>query len=164
MWHEHFATAQSKVEDGAFRDASSQHDDGEKTFLGRTGRWAAPDVLSILLDRPAIARRIARRICGLFMGEGVVDEIARTAPADELRDHQLNVGHAVESVLRSKAFYARENLRSRVIGPVEFVIGACRALVLAASMPRSLLLADWSTRLGQELFEPPIEPLARLKS
>jgi uncharacterized protein (DUF1800 family) len=160
MRHDHFATAQSKVEDGAFRDASSQHDDGEKTLLGRTGRWAAPDLLSILLDRPAIARRM----CGLFMGEEVVDEIARTALADELRDHRLNVGHAVESVLRSKAFYAPKNLRSRVIGQVEFVIGACRALVLAASMPSSLLLADWSTRLGQELFVPPIEPLALMKS
>ena len=29
------------VDDGAFREASSKHDDGEKTLLGRKGRWAA---------------------------------------------------------------------------------------------------------------------------
>jgi hypothetical protein len=37
----------------------------------------------------------------------------------------------------------------------EFVIGACRAMVPVPSMPSSLLLADRTTRLGQELFEPP---------
>ena len=58
-------------------------------------------------------------------------------------------------MLRSRAFFAAENLGSRVVGPVEFVIGACRALLPAESMPSTLLLADWTTRLGQELFEPP---------
>ena len=72
------------VDDGAFRDAPSKHDDGDKTLLGQKGRWAAPDLLSTLLDQPATARRIARRMCGLFMGEGAVDERATTALADEL--------------------------------------------------------------------------------
>ena len=40
------------VDDGAFREAPSKHDDGEKTLLGRKGRWARADLLSILLDRP----------------------------------------------------------------------------------------------------------------
>ena len=77
------------------------------------------------------------------------------ALADELSAHRLDVGHAVETVLRSRAFFASENIRSRVVGPVEFVIGACRALVPAPAMPSTLLLADWTARLGQELFEPP---------
>ena len=42
-----------------------------------------------------------------------------------------------------------------MVGPVEFVIGACRALVPAQPIPSTLLLADWTARLGQELFEPP---------
>ena len=29
------------VDDGAFREVPSKHDDGEKTLLGRKGRWAA---------------------------------------------------------------------------------------------------------------------------
>ena len=58
-------------------------------------------------------------------------------------------------MLRSRAFFAPANLGSRVVGPVEFVIGACRALVPGESMPSTLLLADWTARLGQELFEPP---------
>jgi uncharacterized protein (DUF1800 family) len=143
------------VDDGTFREVPSKHDDGVKTLLGRTGRWVPSDVMSILLGRPATARRIARRICSVLMGEGTVDESATMALAGELRENRLDVGHAVETVLRSRAFFASENIRSRVVGPVEFVIGACRALVPASSMPSTLLLADWTGRLGQELFEPP---------
>jgi len=143
------------VDDGAFREVPSKHDDGEKTLLNRKGRWAPSDLLSILLDRPSTARRIARRICGLFMGERAVDELATTALADELSRNRLDIGHAVEMVLRSSAFFASKNIGSRVVGPVEFVIGACRALVPAEWMPSTLLLADWTARLGQELFEPP---------
>ncbi len=143
------------VQDGAFREASSTHDDGEKTLLGRRGRWAPADFLAILLDQPSTAWRIAGKICGLLMGEGTVDELGMKALSDELRANRLDVGHAVETVLRSNAFFARKNLGSRVVGPVEFVIGACRALVPGELIPSTLLLADWTARLGQELFEPP---------
>ena len=143
------------VDDGAFREAPAKHDDGEKTLLGRKGRWGATDLLSTLLDRPSTPRRIARRLCGLFMGEGAVDGPAIEELAGDLKANRLDVGHAVETVLRSKSFFDPANLGSRVVGPVEFVVGAARALVPAGSMPSTLILADWTTRLGQELFEPP---------
>ncbi len=143
------------VEDGAFLEGRTKHDDGEKTILGRKGNWAGADLLAILLDQPSTARRLARRICGLFMGEGAVDDRAIDLLADDLRANKLDIGRAVETVLRSKAFFAPSNIGSRVVGPVEFVVGACRALVPTGSMPSTLILADWMTRLGQELFEPP---------
>ena len=143
------------VDDGEFREAPSKHDSGEKSLLGRKGRWTAPDLLSILLDRPSTARRIARKICGLFMGEGAIDESRINALADGLSASRLDIGVTVETVLRSRAFFAGPNLGSRVVGPVEFVIGACRALATGEAMPSTLLLADWTARLGQELFEPP---------
>ena len=143
------------VEDAGFRDASAKHDDGEKLVLGRSGRWGTSDLLSILLGRPATAKRIARRICGLFMGEGADVEKATAALAGELTASGLDIGSAVATVLRSRAFFDSSNLGSRVVGPVEFVIGACRALVPGPATPSTLLLADWTTRLGQALFEPP---------
>ena len=143
------------VEDGAFRDASVKHDDGEKTLFGRTGRWATSDLLSIVLERRATAKRIARRICGLLMGEGPDVARATAALADVLTASGLDIGHAVATVLRSRAFFASSNLGSRVVGPAEFVIGPCRALVSGPAIPSTLLLAEWTKRLGQELFEPP---------
>jgi uncharacterized protein (DUF1800 family) len=143
------------VDDGAFREAPAKHDDGEKTLLGRKGRWGGADLLAILLEQPATPRRLARRLCGLFMGEGAVDESALDGLARVLEESRLDIGRAVETVLCSRAFFAPANLGTRVVGPVEFVIGACRALVQGGSPPSTLILADWTTRIGQDLFEPP---------
>jgi uncharacterized protein (DUF1800 family) len=72
-----------------------------------------------------------------------------------LREHDLDIGWGVEKVLRSRAFFADANIGSRVLGPVEYVVGAARALELFDPPASTLLLADWCARLGQDLFYPP---------
>src|SRR6516162_3352446 len=109
----------------------------------------------MLLDHPATARRLASRLCELLMGEGVVDAAALEALAAGLREHDLDIGWAVATVLRSRFFFAEANLGTRVLGPVEFVLGPARALELFDPPPSTLLLADWAARLGQDLFYPP---------
>jgi uncharacterized protein (DUF1800 family) len=143
------------VDDGAFLESASKHDDGEKTLLGHKGRFSARDLLSILIDLPATARRLASRLCSVFMGERAIDNAGIAALADILRGNKLDIGKTVATVLQSRAFFAEENIGTRVIGPVEFVIGACCALAPRPLLPSTLLLADWTSRLGQELFEPP---------
>ena len=101
------------VEDGTFREVPSKHDDGEKTLLGRNGRWAASDLLSILLDRPATARRIARRICGLFMGEGADRRNCDSGPGRRVEGEPARYrprgrdGPPLEGVFRSPKTFAR---------------------------------------------------------
>jgi uncharacterized protein (DUF1800 family) len=148
-------TFSGNVGDGQFREDSAQHDEGEKTVLGRKGRWKGTDLLAMLLEQPATAQRLAVRLCEQFMGEGAVDAHALGALAAGLRQHDLNIGWAVETILRSRAFFAEANLGTRVLGPVEFLLGPARALELFDPPPSTLLLADWSARLGQDLFYPP---------
>src|SRR5204862_913560 len=74
---------------------------------------------------------------------------------DDLRAHKLDIGRAVETILRSKSFFAAANIGTRVIAPVEFVVGTARALELSDPPPSTLALADWAARLGQDLFYPP---------
>ncbi len=143
------------VEDGEFRVREAAHDAGPKTVLGRTGRWAGDDLVGLLLDHPATADRLAWRLCGLFFGEGQPGAEARAALADRLRSTNLDVGRAVETVLRSRLFFAEANLNCRVPGPAEFVVGAARALEMFDPPPSTLALADWAARLGQDLFYPP---------
>jgi len=77
------------------------------------------------------------------------------ALAAGLREHQLDVNWAVEKVLRSQVFFAEVNLGSRVQGPIEYIVGAARALELFDPPSSTLVLAEWTTRLGQDLFYPP---------
>jgi uncharacterized protein (DUF1800 family) len=140
---------------GRLREDPAQHDGGVKTILGRRGRWRGADLVRMLLEHPATSRRLAGRLCELFMGEGAVDPAGVEALAAGLREHDLDVGRAVETVLRSRAFFAPANLGNRVLGPVEFVAGSARALEMFDPPPSTLVLADWCGRLGQDLFYPP---------
>jgi uncharacterized protein (DUF1800 family) len=142
-------------QDGELRELPAEHDDGEKTILGKTGRWSGSQLVAMLADQPATAHRLASRLCGLFMGEHAVDAPAVAALAVGLRDHHLDIGWGVETILRSQAFFASANIRTRVLGPAEFVIGACRTLLPLAPPPSTLSLAGWIRHLGQDLFNPP---------
>ncbi len=144
-----------KIGQGVFRDWAPDHDDGEKTLFGRKGRWKGGDLVQMLLENPATSRRLAWRICEWLMGEKAVSAASIDALAAGLREHKLDIGWAVETVLRSQAFFAESNMGNRVLGPVEFVVGAARALECFDPPPSSLLLAEWAGQLGQDLFYPP---------
>jgi uncharacterized protein (DUF1800 family) len=142
-------------ENGKFEEATARHDDGEKTILGQKGKWKGDDLVQMLLDHPATAERLAFRICELLMGEGTVDAAAIQELANGLRQHSLDINWAMEKVLRSHAFFADKNIGKRVLSPAEYVIGTARALELFDPPSSTLVLAEWVTRLGQDLFYPP---------
>jgi uncharacterized protein (DUF1800 family) len=143
------------VSQGTFWNIAERHDNGEKVILGRRGRWTGDDLIAMLLDHPATAARLAARICELLMSENAIDAGAIATLAEGLREQDLNFGWAVETVLRSRAFFAEANLGKRVLGPTEFVVGAVRALEVFDPPPSTLVLAEWTARLGHDLFYPP---------
>jgi uncharacterized protein (DUF1800 family) len=139
----------------SFREDPQQHDDGEKVVLGKRGRWTGTDLVAMLLEDPATAERLAWRICETFLGEADVAASGIRLLASGLWQRDLDIGWAVGTVLRSRAFHEGRGQCGRVVSPVEFVIGAVRALELFEPPPSTLLLAEWATRLGQDLFYPP---------
>jgi uncharacterized protein (DUF1800 family) len=143
------------VEDDLFREIARRRDDGIKTIIGHTGKLTASDLLRILTEHPATSKRLARRLCDWLMGEKAVSETAVAALAEGLRAHDLDIGWAVATVLRSRAFWDPANLRSRVLGPVEMVVGSLRALELFDPPPSTLMVGEWIAKLGQDLFYPP---------
>jgi uncharacterized protein (DUF1800 family) len=138
-----------------FTEVPAHHDDGHKTILGHKGAWKGDDLVRMVLEHPATSRRLAWRICELFLNEKALKTADVATLADGLRWRKLDLGWAVETVLRSRTFFADDNLGNRVLGPVEYVIGAARALELFEPPPSTLVLAEWCARLGQELFYPP---------
>jgi len=143
------------VVDGTFREQIKQHDPGAKIILGRRGAWTGTDLVKALIEHPATSVRLARRLCDLFFGEPGVEAAALKTLADGLREHDLDVGWAVATILRSRAFFAGGNIGTRVLSPPEYVIGATNALGRTEPPPSTLVLADWLARLGQDLFYPP---------
>ena len=131
-----------------FRFVSENHDAGEKTVLGRTAAMNGDALLALLLQQPATARRIAWRLCSLFFGEDVVDEASLAELADGLRENDLSISWAVETILRSELFFSHANIRSRIASPVEYVVGAARSLEMQHEPPSTLLLGAALRNLG----------------
>jgi uncharacterized protein (DUF1800 family) len=137
------------------RCIASRHDQGTKTILGRTAAYDTDAFARLLVEHPATARRLAWRLCHEFLGEGTADQAAIDSLAEGLRAHDLDIGWGVATVLRSRLFFDRANLGTRVLSPIEFVIGSVRALEVLDPPPSTPVLADWCGRLGQDLFYPP---------
>jgi uncharacterized protein (DUF1800 family) len=138
-----------------FHEYSQHHDDGEKTILGRKARYNGDQFVALLLEQPATSVRLAKRLCETFLGEGMLTAELVQDLAKGLREHQLDIGWGVERILRSQVFFSAANLRSRIVTPPEFTIGAVRALEQFDPPPSTLLLAEWIARMGQDLFYPP---------
>ncbi|HEY2589700.1 MAG TPA: DUF1800 domain-containing protein [Tepidisphaeraceae bacterium] len=147
-------TGLSASENG-FRFVAEWHDAGTKTILGTTKAFDPDSLCDLLLAHPATAHRVAWRICTTFLGQNVASDADISALAEGLRDHDPDIGWAVQTVVRSRLFFSETNLGAQVIGPPEFLVGTARALGMFDPPPSTLLLADWSRRLGQDLFYPP---------
>jgi len=143
------------VEEDKFTESDTRHDDSEKTVLGKSGKWTGTDLVNQLLKNPATASRLASKLVKTFFGESACPAEALKELATGLHERDLDINWAVGTVLKSRLFFAEANIRTRVTAPAEFVTGAARALSLFDPAPSTLAMADWSARMGQDLFDPP---------
>jgi uncharacterized protein (DUF1800 family) len=143
------------VRQGEFRNLPTAHDDGQKEILGHAGRWSGDDLVNILLDQMQTARRIAWRLTNEFFGEGVASDVALNELTEGLRKNKLDIHWAVETILRSELFFSTANFGNRIADPVSFALGPLVAFETWRSPPSTLALAEWISRMGQELFYPP---------
>jgi Protein of unknown function (DUF1800) len=147
---------------GEFVFRPAQHDEGPKTILGQTGHWDGDDVLRIVLQQPAAARLLARKLFRVFVSEeplppggpdGGAYENTLLAPlAEKLRETGYDITAALSMILRSRVFFSEAAWRARIKSPVEHVTGLVR--IFDAKPPMENLAAAMDG-LGQSLFEPP---------
>src|SRR5262249_59171433 len=52
--------------EGVFTVDARQHDDEPKTLFGRTGNWDGDDVVDLILEHPAAAPFLARKLFAFF--------------------------------------------------------------------------------------------------
>jgi uncharacterized protein (DUF1800 family) len=139
-----------------FRFEATRADGGVKTFLGRTGPWQAAEIVRIILEQPAAAEFLCRKLYRFFVSEAADPGPELLRPlADELRRSGYSIRRVVEVILRSRHFYSQAAGRQRVKSPVEFCVGLVRSLEVPRADVRLLAVALACDRQGQELFDPP---------
>jgi uncharacterized protein (DUF1800 family) len=129
-----------------------QHDNGEKTVLGRTGRFGIQEVLDLIVQQPACGRHLAGRLIDYF-GASDPEGRLRERMAQVFRESKYEVRPMLHVLFTAPEFYAPAARGSKVKGPVRLLVGACRDLRLEGEATPSL--AQLTVPLGQELFNPP---------
>jgi uncharacterized protein (DUF1800 family) len=142
------------TDDDQFDFDASFHDDGPKTLLGRAGPWNGDDVVRILVEQPACARFLVRKLYRFFISEGQAPSDRLIEPlAEQFRNSGGDIGDLVRTILSSRLFFSASVFHQRVKSPVEFVLGAVRATTTGA-ISQQVLVGSLDA-MGQTLFEPP---------
>jgi uncharacterized protein (DUF1800 family) len=127
------------------------HDDGRKTFLGRTGNFTGDDIVDIIFDQAQCARFFAASLLNWFVYNDPEMELINNV-ADLLRRHNYELTPVLGTLLASNIFYSQRAYRALVKSPVEFVIGTYKTLGLPAVNASALPAL---MQMGQTLFFPP---------
>ena len=136
---------------GAFEFNRNQHDDGTKTFLGRTGNFDGADIVRIIFEQPASARWFATKLLAFFVymepEPQLVDQVAAL-----LRSHNFEMRPVMATLLASNVFFSDRAYRALVKSPVEYVVGTHQLLGVPNVVPVELAALR---AMGQMLFYPP---------
>jgi hypothetical protein len=144
---------------------SEAHDDGSKTVLGQAGNWNGDDIVRIVLEQPVAAQFIVAKLYRYFISETAAPPDSLLEPlANSFRKSDYDIGALVDTMIRSRHFFSGYAYRQRIKSPVEFVVGAVRALWKPLKeddnndehrVVEPKMLITPLEAMGQELFAPP---------
>ncbi|HEY4326527.1 MAG TPA: DUF1800 domain-containing protein [Mucilaginibacter sp.] len=138
--------------DGEFINRPFLHDDGQKTFLGKTGNFNGEDIINALLEKKETARFISNKLYKYLVNE-IPDTDHVNAMADVFYSANYEIKPLLEYVFTANWFYDEKNTGNLVKAPVEFLVGLNRQFYITYQRPEVLL--QFQRTLGQVLFYPP---------
>lgn len=127
------------------------HDEGEKTFFGKTGYFNGDDIIDIILQQKQCARFICEKIYKYFVNNTInADHI------DELTNvfyNNYDIEKLMRHLLLSDWFYNEKNIGTKIKSPIELLIGIYNIVPLNFEKPKDIIRIQ--KLLGQLLLYPP---------
>ena len=137
---------------GEFLQRPFLHDNGVKSFLGKTGNFDGDDAIDIILEQKATARFICQKIYRFFVNETPDNDKVELLAAS-FRQSNYDIQKLMNNIFLSDWFYQEKNVGTRIKSPVELIAGIRRMLPMELQRPEAQLL--FQKVLGQVLFYPP---------
>jgi len=141
--------------DWQFEYVPQNHDDGIKTFLGKTGRFNGDDILDILCTSPSTARFISKKLYEYFVSDSI-DYSAVDRLSQVFLESHGDIRQVLRALFNSESFKCIDNIGSKVRSPIELAVQTCR-------IAQSHRFPDWTivstvmnvNFMGQEILNPP---------
>ncbi len=148
----------------SFEYRDEDHDDTEKTFLGRTGNFNGEDIIDIIVREPATSRFICRHLYNFFVADepqvpAWTIEPARDEEALETMISSFEEsGYEMEAVLRTmfNSDFFKNARYAKIKSPAEVVAGTLR-MVGTFKFPEPGIkdIGLQPGYMGQALLDPP---------
>jgi uncharacterized protein (DUF1800 family) len=142
------------IRDGSFRENDRQHDNGIKTFMGRTGNFDGYDIIDILSEQEAMIRFISLKLWEYFVYEKPDEETV-----DQLVFHfkrsRFKIAGLLQTIFSSSEFYSVRARRRSIKSPAQLMINLVDQLEIDTENTRDKLMAVAMRGMGQDLFYPP---------
>lgn len=138
--------------DESFRFAAAQHDEGQKKFFGAAGNFSGDDVIDKILEKPACARFISKKIWEFFAYEDPKPALV-DALAGSLRGSRYEIKPLMAEIFRSAEFYSADAVRTQVKSPVQWLVQTAK--ILETDLPQPIAVGNALRQLGQMPFAPP---------
>lgn len=133
-----------------FNFTPEQHDFGTKIFLGRSGNFDGNDIIDIIMEQPATAEFISRKLFTFFAYDDPAPEVV-TKLASTFRNTQYSIKEVMREILISPEFYSAKAYRAKIKSPAELIAGMVHTLEIETDGSGLPAFAD---RMGQSLFNP----------
>jgi hypothetical protein len=136
-----------------FKLNPDKHDDGEKTFLGRTGNFDGVDALKIIFLQPVTAEYLAGKIYRFLVRDDLSPDL-RKKLGTILRDSDYQVKPLLTVIFSSRDFYSQASYGAHIKGPVEHFVAMMKHLGVDA-IPGVPDFNQATISMGQHLLNPP---------
>lgn len=113
------------VEPWAAVFVAPRHDAGVKTLLGATGTFDMDGALDVILDHPATATFVTRKLVRELVGVDVDDDVLASLARGFRRDYEILP--LVTEIVQRPEFTADPAVRAKVRTPVEKLVGIRQA-------------------------------------
>ncbi|RPI92307.1 MAG: DUF1800 family protein, partial [Chloroflexi bacterium] len=132
--------------------SAREHDEGPKSFLGKTGAMDKSGLTANLAQHQATAELLVRKLYRWFISETASpsQELLKPMVSDFAADR--DIARVVSTMLRSNLFFSPAAYRQKIKSPVEFALSIIRPL--NGAVPTTKLATDLAD-LGQDLYAPP---------
>jgi len=129
------------------------HDEGDKTFLGRTGNFDGVGIIDVIMAHESTAHFVTKKLYRYF--------VATDAPAERieylagiLRDNDYELKPLLKAMFVAQDFYAPHAYSSQIKSPVQLVLSTYRKLGVT-ELPGVPDFHAATEALGQKLLYPP---------
>jgi Protein of unknown function (DUF1800) len=136
-----------------FKFNADLHDEGEKTFLGRTGRFNGEEIVDIILQQPVTAEFIAAKLYRYFVREDISDGVKKEL-GRSFRQSGYQLKPLLTRIFLSKDFYSAPSYATQIKSPVHLVVSTYKKMGLT-EVPTIPDFGRMTGSLGQSLFDPP---------